>query len=105
MKEVCRDVRVEPQLLPDYRTNATGNTADRARLDVSARGLWSRCEKTYFDIRITHPLSPTYSQKTRVEIYQLHENEKKRKYNERIVQVEKATFNPLVFTTSGDWQK
>ena len=70
-------------------------------VDVSAWGLWSRCEKTYFDIRITHPLSSTYSHKTCKEIYHLHENEKKQKYNERIVQVEKATFNSLVFTTSG----
>ena len=34
-------------------------------------------------------------------IYELHEKEKKRAYNQRIVQVEKASFTPLVFTTSG----
>jgi len=25
------------------------NTADNARLDISARGLWNSCEKTFFD--------------------------------------------------------
>ena len=35
------------------------------------------------------------------QIYEQHEKEKKRKYNQRIVQVEKATFTPLVFSTTG----
>jgi len=26
------------------------NTADNARLDISARRLWNSCEKTFFDI-------------------------------------------------------
>ena len=30
-----------------------------------------------------------------------HEKEKKKSYNQRVVQVEKATFTPLIFTTSG----
>ena len=34
-------------------------------------------------------------------LYKAHEDEKKRVYNERIIEVEKATFTPLVFSTSG----
>jgi hypothetical protein len=30
-----------------------------------------------------------------------HENEKKREYNTRVMQVEKGVFSPLVFSTSG----
>jgi len=52
MREVCRDVQTEPTLLPinenDYERKV--NTADNARLDVSARGLWNSCEKTFFGI-------------------------------------------------------
>ena len=33
--------------------------------------------------------------------YADHENEKKGTYNDRIIQVEHATFTPLVFSTSG----
>ena len=48
MREVCRDVQTEPTLLPinenDYQRKV--NTADNARLDISARGLWNSCEKT-----------------------------------------------------------
>ena len=42
MREVCKDVKVEPVLLPTRaEAAARGNTAEGARLDVSARGVWS----------------------------------------------------------------
>ena len=34
-------------------------------------------------------------------MYEDHEREKKRAYNERIIQVEKGTFTPIVFSTFG----
>jgi len=75
------------------------NIADNARLDISARGLWNSCEKTFFDIRITHPTSQSYSGKSLAEIYQRHEKEKD-KYNQKVIDIEKSSFNPLVFITS-----
>jgi len=102
MREVCRDVQTEPTLLPvnenDYQRNV--NTADNARLDISARGLWNSCEKTFFDIKITHPTSQSYSGKSLAEVYQQHEKEKE-KNNQRVIDIEKSSFNPLVFTTTG----
>jgi len=98
-REVCRDVQTEPMLLPinenDYERKV--NTADNARLDISARGLWNSCEKSFFDITITHPTSQ--SGKSLAEIHQRHEKEKD-KYNQRVIDIEKSSFNPLVFTTS-----
>ena len=35
------------------------------------------------------------------QIYRIHENEKKRKYNSRVTEIEQGTFTPLVFTTTG----
>jgi len=35
------------------------------------------------------------------QIYRIYENEKKRKYNSRIAEIEQGTFTPLVFTTTG----
>jgi len=67
-------------------------------LDISARGLWNSCEKTFFDIRITHLNSHSYSGKSLAEVYQQHEKEK---YNQRVIDIEKFSFNPLVFTTTG----
>ena len=34
-------------------------------------------------------------------MYKHHENEKKRHYNARVMQIEKGTFTPLVFCTTG----
>ena len=50
---------------------------------------------------MVHPNSPSYAGKKIEKIYEEHEDEKKRAYSQRIIQVEKASFTPLVFTTSG----
>ena len=60
------------------------------RLDISARGLWNSCEKTFFDIRITHPTSQSYSGKSLAEVYQQHVKEKKDKYNQRVIDIKKS---------------
>ena len=48
-----------------------------------------------------HPNSPSYENMTPNEIYSLHEKAKKRSYNNRIMQVEKGSFTPLIFSTTG----
>ena len=58
-------------------------------------------ERTFLDVRVMHPNSPSYENMTREDIYSLHENAKKRAYNNRILQVEKGTFTPLIFSTTG----
>jgi len=68
---------------------------------ISLREDWNSCEKTFFDIGITHPTSQSYSGKSLAEVYQQHEKEKKDKYNQRVIDIEKSSFNPLVFTTTG----
>jgi len=97
MREGCRDVETEPTHLPinenDYERKV--NTADNARLEISARGLWNSCEKTFFDTT-----SQSYSGKSLAEISQQHEKEED-KYNQSVIDIEKSSFNPLVFTTSG----
>ncbi len=42
LKETCKDVRTEPELIPidsDFNTNPSENSADKARLDVSSKDL------------------------------------------------------------------
>ena len=60
LKEVCVDVRTEPGLLPVNPANLSSSaiTTDQARLDIVATGLWSPFERTFFDVRVTHPLLP-----------------------------------------------
>lgn len=101
MEEVCRDVKTEPQLMPIEREAVRGNNAPQARLDISAIGVWSQCEKTFLDVRVTHPNAVSHREKSLQQLYKQNENEKKKLYNDRIINVEKATFTPLIFTTTG----
>ena len=100
MREVCNDVRVEPELLPlNNEQTVNGNVAQR--LDVSGNGVWGPQERTFLDVRIMHPNAPSYREKDIQQVYRQHEQEKKRTYNERIIQVEKGSFTPIVLSTFG----
>ncbi len=66
-----------------------------------ATGLYGRCERTYFDVRITHANAPSNVSLSLDKLYKKHEKEKKSKYNSRVINTEKSSFIPLVFTTSG----
>ena len=58
-KSVCKDVKIEPELLPIETANVnSSNLADGARLDLSAVGLWRPMERTFMDVRVIHPNSP-----------------------------------------------
>ena len=52
---------------------------------------------------ITHPNSPSYASWSPERIYRYHENRKMKKYNSRIINVEKGSFTPLIYSTSGGW--
>ena len=102
LREVCKDVKIEPPLMPVGVTGTeSSNDAERARLDVSAVGIWSSMERTFLDVRVMHPNSPSYENMSPEDIYNKHEKEKKRAYNDRIMQVEKGSFTPLIFSTTG----
>ena len=66
---------------------------DDARLDIKANGLWeSRFNKTYLDVKIFIPLAKSCPESSS-EAYKYHESIKK--YEQRLTEVEKATFCPL----------
>ena len=96
---VCYDVASEPTLQPlaSEDLNGGANTAADARLDVHCRGFWERQRAAFFDIRVCHPNADSYKELSPKQIYKLHEDEKKRKYASRIIEVENGTFTPLVF--------
>ena len=48
-----------------------------------------------------HPNCPTYVNKDIRTVYTQHEKEKKRAYNERVLNVEKGSFTPIVISTTG----
>ena len=106
LEEFCYDVQIEPRLIPIAEGNeevyeTRGNVAENARLDVAARGVWSQYDRSFVDIRVTHPNCLSNSDKTLQEIYEKNEKEKKDFYESRVIHVERGNFTPLVFSTSG----
>ena len=68
---------------------------------LMSRGFWERQRAAFFHIRVCHPNADSYKDLSPKQIYRIHENEKKRKYNSRVTEIEQGTFTPLVFTTTG----
>ena len=63
MREVCVDVKIEPELLPLHNMELNGNNAEKARLDVSGIGVWAPQERTFIDVRIFHENALSYINK------------------------------------------
>jgi len=101
LKSVCNDVEIEPLLQPisDEQLSKGANKSADARLDIHARGFWEKQRSAFFDVRVCHPNADTYKELDLPKIYKLHEDEKKRKYTERVNKIEHGTFTPLVFCT------
>ena len=98
------DVEVEPKLLPYEGEDLPGrmsNIATEARLDVRARGFWSRQQDAYFDVRVTHPAASLLSRSEVRSQLKRHEKAKKKQYGPRVVNVQRGVFTPLVFATNG----
>ena len=104
LEEICFDVEIEPNLLPlqgESFANKTTSTEDDARLDTKANDLWdSRFTKTFFDVKIFNPFAKSCPKisKTRIATMKIS---KKLKYEPRVINVEKGTFSPLIFSCTG----
>ena len=77
------------------------NKAPDARLNIHAHGFRERQESAFFDVLVCHPNADSYKDLSPKQIYRQHENEKKRMYANRVMEVQQATFTLLVFTTAG----
>ena len=106
-KAGCK-VSVEQQLLPDEGEldGVKGvEKGDESRMDVTALGFWGTWQRAFFDVRVFDPFAQSYSQKSLTTLFKAHEKEKKKKYSKRILEIEKATFTPLVFSVTGGCAK
>ena len=109
LTEVCNDVCVKPTLQPittEVMTRHTANTTEGARLDIAVNGFWGgRYERSFLDVRVFNPYA-TSNRNTSIEkCFKKHEQEKKRAYEQRILDVEHASFTLLVFSASGGLSK
>ncbi len=105
LSEVCNNVCIEPELLPVTEENLAGasaNTQPGARLDIAANGVWGGSfERTYFDVRVFNPHAASNRHADPQTVYRKHELIKKRAYEQRILDIEQASFSPLVLSATG----
>ena len=77
------------------------NQSDEARSDISTTGFWIKGQRAFLDIRVSDPNAQLHQKKTLQKCYEINEQEKKREYSSRILNVEQGTFIPLVFSATG----
>ena len=70
------------------------NIQDGARLDIAADGFGGSWFKwAFFDVKVFNPYAPSNQKTPLSACYRSHENEKKRKYYQRIREVEHASYS------------
>ena len=80
----------------------SANTDADARLDVKAQNFRDKSKQsTFFDVRIFNSHTPSNCTTSTDACYRRHEREKRRAYEQRILEVEHGTFTPLVLFASG----
>lgn len=107
LDDVANGVRTEPPLQPLSGEELTpgSNLEDEARLDVAARGFWQRCEMAFFDIKVFNPYAKSHMKNSLQSVFRTAEQNKKTKYNDRVIKVEHGTFTPVVMSSMGGFGK
>ena len=103
LNQVTHDVELEPVLEPKTgeQLHKSAISTENARVDIAARSVWIKGQRAFFDVRVFNPLARTYRELPLPKIYERNEKEKKRNYNERVLQIEHGSFTPLVFSSLG----
>ena len=96
---------IEPHLQPltgEILSHNSAITDAGARLDVAMYRFWGgRFEKAFLDVRVFNPCAQSNRRSPLTSVYRRHEQEKKRQYEQRVREVEHATFTPLVMSAAG----
>ena len=105
LSQVTKDVNIGPvlqSLTGETFKQRTANTSDDVRLDIRARGFWTKHQIAFFDVRIFDPNAKRDSAKSLQRFYINNKKQKKRQFNMRALQVENGSFIPLVFSINGE---
>ena len=108
LNNVCKDVEIEPRLLlvtGKNLENQTGNRRNETRADIRSTGFWARGQQAFTDKRVFNPNANSYPNSALPQCYTQNKREKKRWYNERVLQIEYDSFTPLVFLVYGAMQR
>ena len=112
LSNVCTNVAIESPLQSlsgeeprEELTPRSANCQDDARADIHAHGFWGRWQSAFFDVRVFHPNAQSYRNVSIPSVHRRHEMQKKRENVDRVLEVEFASFTPLVFATTGGMGK
>ncbi|XP_062508509.1 uncharacterized protein LOC134184780 [Corticium candelabrum] len=109
LTEVCHDVHKEPVLQPlngEVFQKRCTTSDENARLDIAVSGFWGgHFQRTFFDVRVFNPNASSYKSVQIPSLYKRQEQEKKRRYEERINNVELSSFTPIILACTGGCSK
>ena len=94
----------EPKLTPlsgEELQGSTSNNSKETRVDIRTRAFWEQRKQAFFDIRVFDTNACHYCKNSLQQCHVMNEQEKKRAYNQRILQIGHGTFTPLVFSING----
>ena len=77
--QATKDIKIEPvlkSLTGETFEQRTANTSEDARLDISARGFWTKSQIPFIDIRVFDPHAKRYGA---LSLQRCYINNKKRK--------------------------
>ena len=101
--------QIEPHLQPltgEILCYKSAVHADDARVDIRAAGFWGcRHHRSFFDVRVFNVFAESNQSTSLAATFRKHEGEKRRAYEERVREVERGSFTPLVFSSSGGMGK
>ena len=102
---MCHNVATEPtlQLVTNERFfHRSANTESGAHLDVRAQEFWGvHHQQAYFDVRVFNPLATSNYQTTISTCFRSYDREKRRVHEQRVREMERGSFTPLVFSALG----
>ena len=67
-------------------------------VDIRTEGFWERGQQAFYDLRAFDPDIWRYLNRSLQQYHVMNEQERKRAYNERILQIDHGTFTLLVFS-------
>ena len=106
LTDVCHNVTLEPHLQPlswESLSSSSATREENAGHDVGVNGFWGgRFERAYIDVRVFNPHAPSNLSSRISSTYRRHEREKCLKYDQRVREVEHASFVPFVSSCTGD---
>ena len=96
-------VRASARMVPlKTQIGSSTSTSDGTRLDVAVDSFWaSRIERAFFDLRVSTHFHLSNQQSQLLSCYLKHENIKNGMYDQRIREVEQATFISQILTSTG----